>query len=578
MDTPWTTHYEPTVKPSLQYSNEPLISLLDAAVANYPNHVATNFVLKYVLGGRVAIGGSLTYRQLKEAVDRFATALHGLGVRKGDRFAIMLPNTPQFVIGFFAALRLGATIVNINPTYSPRELKQQLADSGAETIFVLSPFYPKVQEILAETPLKRVIVTYVHDVLAFPQSVLVRRTQQKEPTWVEITPDRTTLLFSTLLAEYPPAPPKVVIDGHDVALFQYTGGTTGAPKAAMLTHYNILANTSQLLNWMNGLKPGQERVMCAIPFFHVYGMTVGMCFAVAIGAEMIIVPNPRPVDGVLEALHNERATIFPGVPALYIGIINHKDIDKYNLRSIKACISGSAALPMEVQEKFGDLTGGRLVEGYGLTEAAPVTHCNPVFGVRKSGSIGIPMPDVEVQILDLETEEPLPIGSEREGELLIRAPQIMKGYWGRPDETAKVLTEDGWLRTGDIIKTDSDGYFYVVDRKKDLIIASGYNIVPREVEEVLFMHPAVLEAAVAGIPDTYRGETVKAFVVLKPDATVTAKEIRDFCKENLAPYKVPTQVEFIEELPKTQVGKVLRRVLVEMEKQKQAQQMQQEAS
>lgn len=578
MDTPWTTHYEPTVKPSLQYSTEPLISLLDTAVANYPNQVATNFVLKYVLGGRVAIGGSLTYRQLKEAVDRFATALHGLGVRKGDRFAIMLPNTPQFVIGFFAALRLGATVVNINPTYSPRELKHQLTDSGAETIFVLSPFYPKVQEILAETPLKRVIVTYVHDVLSFPQSMLVRRTQQKDPSWVEITPDRTTLMFSTLLAEYPPAPPKVVMDGHDVALFQYTGGTTGAPKAAMLTHYNIMANTSQLLNWMNDLKSGQERVMCAIPFFHVYGMTVGMCFAVAIGAEMVIIPNPRPVDGVLEALHNERATIFPGVPALYIGIINHKDIDKYNLRSIKACISGSAALPMEVQEKFGELTGGRLVEGYGLTEAAPVTHCNPVFGTRKSGSIGVPMPDVEVQILDLETEAPLPIGSEREGELLIRAPQIMKGYWGRDDETAKVLTEDGWLRTGDIVKTDSDGYFYVVDRKKDLIIASGYNIVPREVEEVLFMHPAVLEAAVAGIPDTYRGETVKAFVVLKPDAAATAKEIRDFCKENLAPYKVPTQVEFIEELPKTQVGKVLRRVLVEMEKQKQAEQIQQEAS
>lgn len=568
MDTPWTNHYEPTVSPSLAYPTTSLTTLLDQAAAKKPTNSALHFVLKYLAGGRVVMGGKLTYRQLKQAADRFATALHALGVRKGDRVALMLPNCPQFVIGFFGALRLGATVVNINPTYTPRELKHQLNDSGAETLLVLNMFQPRVREIQAETSLQRVIVTHIYDTLAFPTSVLVWRAQQKEADWIDVQPDDTTWLFSDLLADYPPAPPLIPVSADDVALFQYTGGTTGAPKAAMLTHYNIMANTSQLVNWMPSLEYGGERVVCAIPFFHVYGMTVGMCFAIAQASEMIIIPNPRPVDIVMQAIHHEKATVFPGVPALYIGIINHKDVRQYNLRSVKACISGSAALPMEIQEKFGEITGGRLVEGYGLTEAAPVTHCNPVFGTRKSGSIGVPMPNVEVKVLDLEHDEPLPWGSDKEGELVLRGPQIMKGYWNRPDETEKVLSADGWLRTGDIVRSDSDGYFYVVDRKKDLIIASGYNIVPREVEEVLFMHPSVLEAAVAGIPDPYRGETVKAFVVLKPNAEVTTKEIRDFCKANLAPYKVPTQVEFIAELPKTQVGKVLRRVLVEMEKEK----------
>ena len=569
MDTPWTKFYESTVKHTLDYRNDSLMTLLDEAVAKYPNNPAINFVLKYLAKGKVKLGGTISCRQLKEAVDRLATAFHALGVRKGDRVAIMLPNCPQFVIGFFAAARLGATIVNVNPTYTPRELKHQFSDSGAETVIVLNSFVDKIREVQAETKLKRVIVTYIFDTLPFPASTLVRRAQQKEKDWVEVKPSKDTFLFSDLLANYVAAPPIVKTSGDDVALFQYTGGTTGAPKAAMLTHYNIMANTQQLINWVPGLEPGKERMMGAIPFFHVYGMTVAMCFALAIGAEMIIIPNPRPIDGVMEALHNEKATLFPGVPALYIGIINHKAVGNYNFRSIKACISGSAALPMEVQEKFGEITGGRLVEGYGLTEAAPVTHCNPIFGQRKSGAIGIPMPNVEAKVLDLENDEPLPWGSEREGELVLRGPQIMRGYWNRPDETDKVLTADGWLRTGDIVRTDEDGYFYIVDRKKDLIIASGYNIVPREVEEVLFMHPDVIEAAVAGIPDPYRGETVKAFVVLKPDAKATTQEIREFCKENLAPYKVPTKVEFIEELPKTQVGKVLRRVLVEREMEKQ---------
>lgn len=306
--------------------------------------------------------------------------------------------------------------------------------------------------------------------------------------------------------------------------------------------------------------------MGAIPFFHVYGMTVSMSLAIYVGAELDIIPNPRPIEGVMMAIQKERATIYPGVPTMYIGIINHPDVAKYDMKSVKACISGAAPLPMDVQVKFGEITGGRLVEGYGLTEAAPVTHCNPIYGQRKTGSIGIPFPDIEAKIMDYEKLVEKPVGEE--GELWVKGPQVMKGYWDKPDETAKTITEDGWLRTGDIARMDGQGYFYIVDRLKDIIIASGFNIVPREVEEVLYLHPKVQEAVVAGVPDPYRGETVKAYVVLKPGETATVDEITAFCAKHLAQFKVPKQVEFRSELPKTQVGKFLRRVLVEEEKQK----------
>ncbi len=372
--------------------------------------------------------------------------------------------------------------------------------------------------------------------------------------------------FRKLLDAYPEAPPKVAVSSDDTAFFQYTGGTTGVPKAAMLSHFNLVANTVQVRRWMVTLEEGKERVMGAIPFFHVYGMTVAMSLAMYLGAELIVVPNPRPIEGVMKAIDKERATVFPGVPTMYIGIINHPDVGKYDLKSVKACISGAAPLPMDVQTRFGEITGGRLVEGYGLTEAAPVSHCNPIYGQRKAGSIGVPFPDVEARIMDYEKLEEKPQGEA--GELWLRGPQVMKGYWGKPDETAKTITEDGWLRTGDIARMDSDGYFYIVDRLKDIIIASGFNIVPREVEEVIFEHPKVQEAVVAGVPDAYRGETVKAYVVLRPGQAATADEIIAFCAERLAPYKVPKQVEFRSELPKTQVGKFLRRVLVEEEKKK----------
>ena len=571
MEKVWLRSYEPQVPATIMYPEMTLYGLLAESARKYPYNTATSFILSYLAGGRFTVGGKVTYRKLLELVDRFATALYQLGVRKGDRVALMLPNSPHFVIAFFAVTRLGAIVVNINPTYTPRELKHQVADAGAETIILLNLFQPRLREIQADTPIKRVIVAHVFDTLGFPSNTLVKAKQRREADWVDVKPEQNLFLFQRLLETYGPTPPSVEVAPEDVALFQYTGGTTGLPKAAMLTHRNLVANTAQINAWMPAAKPGQEKVMAAIPFFHVYGMTVAMLYGLYIGAELVIVPNPRPIENVMNVIQKEQASIFPGVPAMYIGIANHAKVADYNLHSVKACISGSAPLPMEIQERFGKLTGGRLVEGYGLTEAAPVTHCNPVYGTRKNGSIGIPMPGVEARLLDLESGADLAVGSAAQGELLVRGPQVMYGYWNRPEETAATIDSDGWLHTGDICKTDDDGYFFIVDRIKDMINASGFKILPRDVEEVLFMHPKVLEAVVVGVPNPARGDdTVKAYIVAKPGEQPTVEELRAFCKQQLAPYKVPRAFEFRNELPKTIVGKVLRRVLLEEEKAKAA--------
>lgn len=571
MQQPWFSSYEARVPHTVDVPATTLDTFLTESARKYPYNTATNFVLSYLLGGRYTVGGQMTYRQLNEQVDRFANALYQLGVRKGDRVALMLPNSPQFVIAFFATAKLGAVVVNNNPTYTARELKHQLEDSGAETIVILNLFWPRLKEVQAETPVKRVIVTHIFDTLGFPSSLLVKAKQRKDPSWVDVPAGPNLFFYSDLVSKYGPNLPQVSISPDDTALFQYTGGTTGLPKAAMLTHRNLVANTAQVASWLSNTQPGAEKMMAAIPFFHVYGMTVSMLFAISIGAEMVIVPNPRPIDNVMNIIQKERASLFPGVPAMYIGIVNHPRVAEYDLKSVKACISGSAPLPMEVQEKFGQITGGRLVEGFGMTEASPVTHCNPVYGTRKNGSIGIPMPSTEAKIIDLDNGEELPIGGEKEGELCVRGPQVMVGYWNQPGETSETVDADGWLHTGDICKTDSDGYFYIVDRKKDMIIASGFKVLPRDVEEVLFMHPQVLEAVVVGIRHPTRGDdTVKAYVVPKEGQQPSADEIKQFCKQHLAPYKVPRDIEFRTELPKTMVGKVLRRVLIEEEKQKQA--------
>jgi long-chain acyl-CoA synthetase len=566
----WLSYYEPGVPKALTYPEITLSDMLNNSAKTYADHTATNFVLRYLLGGRFTVGSKLTYRQLNEKVDRMATALYQLGVRKGDRVAVMLPNSPHYIITFFACMRLGAIVVNTNPTYTGRELQHQLHDSGAETIVLLNLFWPRLREVRAETPVKRVIVAYIFDTLGFPSNFLVKSSQKKTPEWVDVMPEQDIFFFQHLLEKYGPTPPKVNLTADEIALFQYTGGTTGLPKAAMLTHRNLVANTVQVAAWLTRGQPGGEKMMAAIPFFHVYGMTVAMLYSIHIGAEIVIVPSPRPIDNVMNVIQHERCTLFPGVPAMYIGIINHPKVSEYDLRSVKACISGSAPLPMDVQEKFGQLTGGRLVEGFGMTEASPVTHCNPVFGERRAGSIGIPLPDTEAKVIDLDTGREIEPGSDETGELCVRGPQVMKGYWQRPDETAKTIDADGWLHTGDIARVDKDGYFYIVDRKKDMINVGGLKVLPRDVEEVLFMHPKVMEAVVVGIPHPQRGDdTVKAFIVPKPGEQPTVEEIKEFCKLHLAPYKVPREVEFRTELPKTLVGKVLRRVLVEEEKAKQ---------
>jgi long-chain acyl-CoA synthetase len=569
MERFWLRHYDSRTPHTLTYPAITIDRMLDETARTFPDHVATVFVLRYLLGNRIRIGGTLTYRQLATAVDRFAAALADLGVKKGDRIALMLPNSPQFVIGFFAAMRLGAIVVNTNPTYTAPEIKHQLADSGAETIVLLNLFLSRLRAAQPDLPLlKRVIVTSIDDTLPFLSKALVRRAQHKDPAWVEVTPDERTFRLADLLARHTPVPPPAERNPDDVALLQYTGGTTGLPKGAMLSHRNIIANTLQAQSWLADRKPGDERMMCALPFFHVYGMTVGMCVGVSLGAQLIIVPNPRPIENVMNVIQRERATLFPGVPAMYIGIINHPSVNRYDLTSVRACLSGAAPLPMEVQERFGQLTGGRLVEGYGLTEASPITHANPIYGLRKAGSVGVPLPDVDVRIVDLESNQDIAPGAERTGELLVRGPQVMLGYWNRPAQTDKTLDPDGWLRTGDIATVDGDGYFSIVDRKKDIIIASGYNILPREVEEVIYTYPGVQEVIVAGVPDPYRGETVKAYIIPKDGVTLSEAEIIAHCRHSLAPYKAPRQVEFRQDFPRTIVGKVLRRLLVEEEKQR----------
>jgi long-chain acyl-CoA synthetase len=545
----WLRHYPKAIPAKLQYPDVPLTQFLVDAARDFPERDAIHF-----------LGKRMTYGELLEETYRLANALKALGVQKGERVGIMLPNSPQAVISYYAALFLGAVVVQINPLYMERELEHQLVDSEAETIICLDLVWPKVKRIRSNTRLKRVIVTGVQDYLPFPKNWLYGLKAWKDGTRVKVSYGDGVHRFTELMAKAVPTPLEAPYEsGDDVALLQYTGGTTGLAKGAMLTHRNLVANCCQAAAWMYKAKRGQESVLGVLPFFHVYGMTAVMNFSVYLASTMYLVPRFDP-NLILNMINKFRPSYFPGAPTIYVGLINHPDIKKYDLSSIQACLSGSAPLPIEVQDRFEELTGGLLVEGYGLTEASPVTHANLIWDRVKSGTIGLPWPDTDARIVHPETGEVLPIGEA--GELQVKGPQVMKGYWKRPDETAKVL-KDGWLSTGDIARMDEDGYFYILDRKKDIIIASGYNIYPREVEEVLFEHPAVQEAAVVGVPDPYRGETVKAFIVPQKGQTVTKEELDRFCRERLASYKVPRLYEFRDELPKTTVGKVLRRVLQE---------------
>lgn len=548
----WHQFYPEEIPASLKYPDAFLTDFLVQSARKFPEQVAVHFM-----------GKRITYRELLKDVYRFAHVLKELGVRKGDRVSIMLPNTPQAVIAYYGALFTGAVVVQTNPMYMERELEHQLKDSGAETIICVDLVFNKVQKVLDKTPLKRVIVTSIKDYLPFPKNLLYPLMMIKEGNHVDISYGGNTHRYLDLMRKASDEPVDLPVKSPDeLALLQYTGGTTGLAKGAMLTHRNLVANAVQCAAWMYRTEPGKEKTLGVLPFFHVYGMTVVMNYSVYMAATMILLPK-FDAGQVLKTIAEEKPTLFPGAPTMYVALINHPDIEKYDLSSIKACLSGSAPLPVEVQERFEELTGGRLVEGYGLTEASPVTHANPIWARRKTGRIGLPWPDTECRIVNPETGEEVKQGEV--GELQVRGPQVMKGYWNRPEETEKVL-KDGWLSTGDMAFMDEEGYFAIMDRKKDVIIASGFNIYPREVEEVLYEHPAIQEAAVVGVPDPYRGETVKAFIVLKEGKKVTEEELNAYCRERLAAYKVPRCYEFRSELPKTTVGKVLRRVLVEEEK------------
>lgn len=550
-ERPWLQNYPDGVPRSLEYPLKPLHTLLDEAAAGHGQAPATLFY-----------GGRLSWGELRRQADAFAVALALLGVKKGDRVAIMLPNVPQAVIAYFGALKAGAVVAFFNPLYMEREIEHQLQDSGAEVMVVLDLMAAKVQKVQPNTRLRKLIVTGIKDYMATPMRLLVPLLKRELVGKVAPGPD-IYALRELIRRHEGQAPPELTVDPvRDVALLQYTGGTTGLSKGAMLTHRNLIANVNQVKAWMPGLEAGQERILAVMPFFHVYGLTVVLNLAALLAAQLILVPK-FDLKQVLKLIDKEKPTLFPGAPPIYVAINHAPDVGNYDLRSVKACISGAAALPVEVQTAFEKLTGGKLVEGYGLTEASPVTHCTPVYGRRVAGSIGLPLTDTETKIVDLETgAEELPQGAE--GELCVRGPQVMAGYWNRPDETAKCL-RDGWLHTGDIARMDAEGYTYVVDRIKDMIIAGGYNIYPREVEEVLYEHPAIQEAAVAGIPDEYRGQTVKAYIVLKPGLSLTAEDAIAFCRERLAKYKAPTVVEFRGSLPKSIIGKVLRRELLREE-------------
>ncbi|RTH24906.1 long-chain-fatty-acid--CoA ligase [Thermus scotoductus] len=546
---PWLAHYDPGVPHEVEVPPIPLWRFLEDAAQRYSHHIALEF-----------LGKTLTYAELWEKSRRFAEGLKALGVKPGDRVAIMLPNTPQFVIAFYGTLLAGGVGVNVNPLYTPRELRHQLKDSGAETLVILDHLLPRFLEVEGETPVKRTVVTGIKDFLPFPKNLLypLKAKRDKLPLGF---PKREGFHAFLDLLKHPPATPHPA-DPEDLALLQYTGGTTGISKGAMLTHRNLVANVLQIDAWDSTSKEllGKGVMLGALPFFHVYGMTVAMNYGIYSGYKIVLLPRPE-IHAIVEAIEKHQVTHFPGVPTLYVAFNNFPGIEKRNVKSIRICLSGAAPLPVEVAKRFEEITGARLLEGYGLSEASPVTHSNPVQGEIKKGSIGMPLPSVDAKVVDEEGQE-VPIGEV--GELVVKGPNIMKGYWNRPEETQKAL-KDGWLYTGDMAKMDEDGYFYIVDRKKDMIIAGGYNIYPREVEEVLYAHPAVQEAAVVGVPDPYRGETVAAFIVLKEEykGKVTEKDIEAFCRENLAAYKVPRIIEFRDSLPKTSVGKILRRELRE---------------
>jgi len=552
LDRPWLKFYEEGVPAQIDYEEICLPAILEKTARDFPDKTALIFE-----------GYRLSFGELKDKVDRLATCLHEFGVKKGDAVAILLPNSVSCVIAYFAVLRLGAIVVMNNPLYTDVELKRQLTDSGAKVLITLDLLANRMINLRPQTAIKQIIYTAIGDYLPLPKKVVFSLLGKWLKIKASVNRAEEVYTLKECLEKFPPAPPPVTPTFDDVAVYQYTGGTTGITKGVELTHRNLSSQVQQCAAWFVRFKRGEEIMLSALPFFHVFGMTVCLNFSVYMGWTQVLVAKPQ-ADALLRAIRKYRPSFTPLVPTMYVGMLSHPHLKKTDMSCIKGAFSGSAPLPVEIIREFERLTDAVIVEGYGLTEASPVTHANPLAGGgRKVGSIGVPVSDTLARIVDLEEgTRDVPVGEV--GELIVRGPQVMKGYRGMPEETAYAL-RDGWLYTGDMARMDEDGYFYIVDRKKDLIITGGYNVYPREVEEVFYAHPKVKEACAIGIPDRKRGENIKVFVVLKEGVSATVEELLAFCRNYLAKYKWPTEIEFRQELPKSPVGKILRRQLREEE-------------
>ncbi|WP_018124797.1 long-chain-fatty-acid--CoA ligase [Desulfovibrio oxyclinae] len=548
---PWVESYDAEVPPNLDYERLPMHEYLDRAARKWPNRKAIIFQ-----------NWSCTYAKLKQLSGVFAANLKKQGLKRGDRVALMLPNLPQTLIAYWGTLRAGGVVTMVNPLYMETEIVHQFNDSGARFLITLDMLWPKLQKLLPDLPTEKYFFTSIADSLRFPLNWLYKFKTAREGKKPAIPFDGKKIQPFKPLVSGRKTFTCDDIDPDEMAMLQYTGGTTGIAKGCILTHFNLGANVQQCSAMLSELSKDPQIFLGVLPYFHIYGLTTCCTWPISIGATLIPFPRYVPQD-VLKGIHKHRPTVFPGAPSVYISLLQQKNVAKFDLKSIQYCVSGSAPMPVEYIEGFYEMTGAKILEGFGLTEASPVTHLNPIRGERKNGSIGLPFPDTDAKIVDMEVAgDPLPVG--KMGELVIRGPQVMKGYYNRPDATADVL-RNGWLFTGDIGYMDEDGYFFIVDRKKDLIISGGYNIYPREVDEVLYAHPDIREAVTVGIPHPQRGEIVKAYIVLEPGVKMSRSDVISFCREKLANYKVPKQVEFRKELPKTMVGKVLRRALREEE-------------
>ncbi len=561
---PWHSHYQDGVPPEVEWPDGSLDQLLRRSAERYADNAAIVFFDR-----------ALTYRQVDEIVDQLAAGLQEKGLAPGDRVSLFMPNCPQLVIAYEAVWRCGAVAVPSNPLYTAAEFAHQARDAGSRFAIVLSMLYDRVRDARDETPLEHVVVTNIKEYFKGPLRALFTVLREKKGGHrVDISGDERTYEWHDVLVDRKPT--EVEVSSSDTAMLMYTGGTTGVPKGAILTHGNMMANAHQVGAWSPEGTAGEEVMLTALPLTHSYSVTVAMNHSMASGYTQVLVPDARDLGSLLKVINTHRPTYFPGVPTLYSAISRHRHVvsGKYDVSSINFCISGAAALPPEVQRKFEEITGGTLVEGYGLSEASPVTHANPLDGSAEVGFIGLPLPSTDCRVVDEETEtEPMPVGER--GVLCVSGPQVMQGYWNMPEATADVLRVDEtgkvWLHTGDVAVMDDAGRYAIVDRKKDMILAAGgFNVYPREIEDVLFEHTAVVDAGVIGVPVGGQDQRAKAFVVLDEGANVTEEELIEFCRERLARYKIPRTVEFRDELPKTFVGKVLRRELMAEEQARQS--------